>query len=77
MMLRCDECRFWSDKLAMARGNGVEAYCLSGDGPHAGEYTPAFHGCLKWRDASLGAVDSGSDSDPRYGNPYMDDESLL
>ena len=67
--MKCETCRYWSDKLAQARGNGVEAYCLNSESPHNG-YTPARASCGKWEDAPLGAVDSGSDEDPRYGNPY-------
>lgn len=52
-------------------GRGVEAYCLNGDSPHKG-YTPGHASCKEWEDAPLGAIDSGSDEDPRYGNPYDD-----
>ena len=72
-MQNCENCRFWSDKLAQALGGGpVQAYCLAGDGPKAGTYTSGRQTCDKWQDAPLGAVDSGSDADPRYGNPYDD-----
>lgn len=69
--MNCQTCRFWSDKLAQAMGGGpIEAYCLSQDGPRRGRYTRGNQSCEKWQDAPLGAVDSGSDDDPRYGNPY-------
>jgi len=75
--MNCSNCRFWSDKLAKAiGGRGVKAYCLSADGPHNGEYTPGRARCEEWKDAPLGAVDSGSDDDPRYGNPYLDFEEF-
>jgi hypothetical protein len=71
--MNCSECRFWSDKLAQANGGrGVEAYCLSSDGPHKHTYTSGRQLCEKWQDAPMGSVDSGSDDDPRYGNPYLD-----
>ncbi len=68
--MNCETCRFWSDKLAQAMGGPMEAYCLSQDGPLKARYTRALESCTAWQDAPLGAVDSGSDDDPRYGNPY-------
>lgn len=73
-MIRCCNCRYWSDKLAMAEGCGpIKAYCLSNDGPLKEQYTAGGNGCASWEDAPLGAVDSGSSADPQYGNPYCDD----
>lgn len=70
--MNCENCRYWSDKLAQAIGGPVEAVCLVREGPHSGRYTPGSASCDKWEDAPLGPVDSGSDTDPVYGNPYED-----
>jgi len=60
----CKGCRFWSEMIAQANGNGVEAYCLSDHTASPSGYTPAFHTCDGWEEGSEGAVD-----DPG-GNPY-------
>ena len=76
--MKCNNCRFWSDKLAQSIGCGpVEAYCLSSSSPSKGKYTPSHHGCDKGLNNSLGSIDSGSDDDPRYGNPYEEAMSDL
>jgi hypothetical protein len=61
----CRGCRFWSEMIAQGGGDriGVEALCLSDDGPKAGEYTTARATCAAWKSGHHGAIDEP----PNYG----------
>ena len=60
----CGTCRFWSEMVAQAIGNGpMEALCLSQTGTKAGRYTTARASCEAWKSGHYGAVDSP----PNYG----------
>lgn len=57
--MKCSDCRFWSDRLAMAVGGGpVKAVCLVTDGPLSGQYTAGFQGCSLGKSNQYGAVDT-------------------
>ncbi len=56
--MRCENCRFWSERLAQAIGGGpVEAYCLVQGGPLSGKYTAGYQGCELGKDRPYGAID--------------------
>jgi hypothetical protein len=65
--MKCEDCRFWSERLAQAVGGGpVEAYCLVEGGPFSGRYTAGSQGCDKGQSNQYGAVD----------DPYEDYDEL-
>lgn len=56
---KCNQCRFWSERLAMALDGGpVQAYCLAQGGPYSGQYTYADQGCGAGKPNTYGAVDT-------------------
>jgi len=65
----CSSCRFWSEMLAMSRGNGVEAMCLSQTSPLSRKYTTERTRCDEWKDGYLGAIDS-----PGFDGTEYDDD---
>lgn len=66
--MRCENCRFWGERLAYAEGGGpVMAYCLvravGGNGPLAGKYTAGFQGCEAGKSNQYGAIDTPHEED--------------
>ena len=56
--MRCNDCRFWSERLAQSIGGApIEAYCLVEDGPFSGRYTQGTQGCDKGKSNEYGAID--------------------
>ena len=56
--MKCEDCRFWSDRLAQSIGGGpIEAYCLVRGGPLSGRYTTARQGCDLGKSNQYGSVD--------------------
>lgn len=72
---RCDGCRFWSEMMAQAIGGAVEAVCLSGTGPKAGQYTTGRTTCVAWRSGHHGAVDCPPNDGERSRAAYAADEA--
>lgn len=63
-MEKCSTCRFWSEMCAQCIGGGpMEALCLSGDGPKAGNMVHENYSCPSWKSGHLGAIDAP----PNYG----------
>lgn len=62
-MKKCEDCRYWSDRIARARGGSLEAMCLGPDAlfPKRGEYTHRADRCQGWRSGHLGSIDDGGD----------------
>lgn len=57
--MRCNDCRFWSDRLAMSiGGDPIQAYCLVSDGPFSGRYMTGNQGCDSGKSNQHGAVDT-------------------
>lgn len=58
----CAGCRFWSEMIAMANDDrGLQAMCLSSDGPLARKYTVGVQTCTEWKSGHLGAIDQPPD----------------
>lgn len=57
----CSGCRYWSEMLAQAHGNGVEAMCLAASGAHAGTYVFGNDSCGSYAKNTAGAVDEPPD----------------
>lgn len=56
---KCNQCRFWSERLAMSIGGGpIQAYCLVSDGPYSRQYTTADQGCGAGKSNTYGAIDT-------------------
>jgi hypothetical protein len=62
----CQSCRYWSEMIAKAEGNGVEAYCLNRESPKSQTYTFGHNTCEKWVDGPYGAID-----EPGGGDLYL------
>lgn len=64
-MMLCQNCRFWSERLAMSIGGGpMQAYCLVQDGPLSGQYTTGSQGCALGKSNQHGAIDTpGEEAD--------------
>lgn len=57
--MRCGNCRFWSERVAMSIGGGpMQAWCLSDHAPYRGMYTIATQGCEAGKPNTHGAIDS-------------------
>jgi len=57
-MMKCNECRFWSEMLARSDGVGpVLAVCLCSDSKMEGEYTSGRSGCSAGKESVFGAID--------------------
>ncbi len=54
----CEDCRYWSEMLAMADAGGVKAVCLAVGGPNQGKWTRDLDSCPLWADGRLGAIDT-------------------
>lgn len=53
----CKGCRFWSEMVARARGEKVEALCLNQHSPNSLKYVTATVTCDAWASGHLGAID--------------------
>lgn len=71
----CRGCRFWSEMIARAVGDGpVQALCL-GDGKFAGKYVAGRQTCDAWKSGHLGAVDDPPDYGEAVRAAYAEEES--
>lgn len=62
--MRCGDCRFWSERVAMSIGGGpVQALCLSQHAPYRGMYTTGVQGCEAGKPNTYGAIDSPGEED--------------
>lgn len=68
-MNRCDGCRYWSQMVAQAVGDHVEALCL-GPGTKRNRYTRDRDTCEAWRSNHLGQVDDPPDYGERVRAAY-------
>ena len=68
----CETCRFWSELIASAiPGKGIEAMCLSKDGPNKNLMTKESDHCQSWADSSYGAIDDPSGRWRLYDDEYI------
>lgn len=63
----CSGCRWWSEMVAQAHGNGVEALCLNPKSRFHSKYTRERQVCAEWGVNNMGAVDA-----PNAGEDILD-----
>lgn len=74
--MKCQECRFWSERLAQAVGGGpVEAYCLVEGGPFSGRYTTGAQGCEQGKSNQFGAIDDPHEDYDEILRLYAEDDA--
>lgn len=71
----CSGCRFWSEMVAQAGPNGMEALCL-GEGSSAGKYVTLRHSCEAWKLNSFGSVDEPPDCGEIVRESYRATEGM-
>lgn len=59
----CKGCRFWSEMIAQANGDGVTAMCINSGSPEKGKYKADYQKCDKWASGHYGAIDSPGEAE--------------
>lgn len=73
--MRCENCRFWSERFAYAEGGGpVMAMCLVDTGPLSRKYTAGYQGCEMGKSNQWGAVDCRGEEE-EIARLYAEDDA--
>lgn len=73
----CAGCRYWSEMIAQSIGQGVEALCLSDEGPFSGNYVSEWQKCQAWKSGHFGAVDDPPDYGEEVRAAYEAEKAAL
>lgn len=59
-MIKCQDCRYWSEMLAKADDGPVMAVCLCQQSKNKRQYTSGRNGCERGKESVFGAIDQPS-----------------
>ncbi len=65
-MIRCNDCRYWSELMARGDGMYMTAMCLCPESVRYQEYTRVVEFCVHYASDHLGAIDNPHQDPLRY-----------